>query len=266
MIRVILCEPYCVEKIVDRALWITWYDLPIAGREEYLAWLKDKYMPAFLERPDFVWAAHYKSEANVPMSGVPPGGPSRLHSTTDAAVPRGNAYILIFGAETPHAFGKPTVSRMHADLPAGDRAMLDKRIGARMNIMVDEDRADGPEADSRKPNEALSPCIQLGSFNPGTADEEEILAWYAQWRLPSMQKLAGCVGIRKLVSVAGWAKHGVLYEFASVEARNTHFPDHEKANPEMNAWTDSFVRKLLHAPGSPNVARRIDSVVATKRH
>lgn len=250
---------------MNRALWITWYDPPEEGREEHLAWLKDRYIPHFLDRPGFVFAAHYQCEANVPMSGVAPGGPSRLHSTDDATVPRGNAYILIFGAETPHAFGKPTPARMHAELPASDRAMLAQRSGARMNIMVDEDRADGPEARTRNPEEALSPCIQLGSFNPGTADEEEILAWYAQWRLPSMQKLPGCVGIRKLVSVAGWAKHGVLYEFTSVDARNTHFPHHEKANPEMNAWTDSFVRKLLHAPGSPNVARRIDSVVAKKR-
>ncbi len=44
--------------------------------------------------------------------------------------------------------------------------------------------------------------------------------------------------------------------------RNEHFPDHEKANPEMDAWTDRFVRKLLHAPGSPNLAQRIYSAVA----
>ncbi|HXV10867.1 MAG TPA: hypothetical protein VD839_08695, partial [Burkholderiales bacterium] len=86
----------------------------------------------------------------------------------------------------------------------------------------------------------------------------------AQWRLPSMNRLPGCVGIRKLVSVSGWAKHGVLYEFASLAARNQHFPDHEKATPEMDAWTDRLVRKLLHAPGSPIVAVRIASAVARK--
>ena len=72
--------------------------------------------------------------------------------------------------------------------------------------------------------------------------------------------LAGCAGIRKLLSVSGWAKHGVLYEFSSLEARNTYFPDHEKANPEMEAWTDRLVRKLMHAPGSPNVAVRLACV------
>ena len=87
--------------------------------------------------------------------------------------------------------------------------------------------------------------------------EDEVLDWYANWRLPSMQKLPGCLGIRKLVSVSGWAKHGVLYEFVSLQARNEHFPTHERANPEMEAWTDRLVRTLVHAPGSPNVARRI---------
>jgi hypothetical protein len=249
---------------MERALWITWYDLPESGREEYLSWLRERYMRQMLERPGFGWAAHYRSEAKVPMSGVPPGGPSRLHSTDDPSVPRGNGYILIFGAETPHAYGKPTPSRLHDGLSAEDRRMLGLRGGARMNIMIDEDRADGPDAGTRTADQALSPCIQLGSFNSGDADEEEVLAWYAQWRLPSMQKLPGCVGIRKLVSVVGWAKHGVLYEFTSLETRNRHFPDHERANPEMEAWTDRFVRKLLHAPGSPNVATRLESVIARR--
>lgn len=247
---------------MDRALWITWYDLPSAGREEYLSWLHEAYIPRLLQRPGFRWAAHYESVVNPPMSGVPEGGPTRLRGTDDPSVPRGNAYILIFGAESPHAFGRPMPTSLHAELPASDRRMLESRVGARMNILIDQEKADGPEAATRSAKEALSPCIQLGTFNPGAADEEEILAWYAQWRLPAMEKLPGCVGIRKLVSVAGWAKHGVLYEFTSVDARNRHFPHHEKVNPEMEAWTDRFVRKLLHAPGSPNVARRIASVMA----
>lgn len=250
----------------DRALWITWYDLPDAVRDQHLTWLQNSYIPKVLARPGVLWAGHFKSETSVPMSGVPKGGASRLHSTDDPSVPRGNAYILIFGAESPHAFAKPTTpTKWHADLPAEDRRMLEQRVGARTNIMVDEDQADGPDAGTRDPNAALSPCIQLGSFNAGDTDDEEVLAWYAQWRLPSLAKLPGSVRIRKLVSVAGWAKHGILYEFSSLEARNKYFPDHENPNPEMSAWTDRFVRKLLHAPGSPNVAQRIGSAIAKKR-
>jgi hypothetical protein len=67
----------------------------------------------------------------------------------------------------------------------------------------------------------------------------------------------GCVRARKLVSVSGWAKHAVIFEFASLEARNQHFVNHEAEHPERAAWTDKVVRRLIHAPGSPSVARRI---------
>lgn len=246
---------------MDQALWISWYDLPDSGRDAYLKWSHGSYIPQMIKRPGILWGAHYKCEAVVPMSGVPMGAPGRLRHTDDPAVPRGNDYILIFGAVTAHAFANPTPRKLHAGLPQEDRRMLAARAGERVNIFTDEAGIGGPAAGSRDPKQALSPCIQLGSFNAGSADEDEILDWYANWRLPSMNKLPGCVGIRKLVSVSGWAKHGVLYEFASLAERNRHFPEHEKANPEMDAWTDRLVRQLLHAPGSPCVAQRIFSAV-----
>jgi hypothetical protein len=242
-------------------LWISWYDLADGNRDAYLKWAHGTYIPALIKRPGFRWGAHFQTEASVPMSGVPRGAPGRLRHTDDPAVPRGNKYILIFGAENAHAFGNPTPRKIHAALSKDDQKMLAMRAGERVNIFTDEHGIGGPAAGKRDPKQALSPCIQLGSFTAGSADEDEVLAWYAQWRLPSMNRLAGCVGIRKLVSVSGWAKHGVLYEFVSLEERNKHFPEHEKANPEMEAWTDRLVRQLLHAPGSPCVAQRLHSTV-----
>ena len=34
----------------DRGLWITWYDLPESGRDAYLIWLHESYLPALLKR------------------------------------------------------------------------------------------------------------------------------------------------------------------------------------------------------------------------
>ena len=246
---------------MDRALWISWYDLADGNRDAYLKWAHESYIPKMIQRPGILWGAHFKSEASVPMSGVPQGAHGRLQHTNDPAVPKGNAYILILGGETAHVFAKPSPRQLHASLPAEDQKMLAMRAGERVNLFTDENSVGGPEAGKRDKSAALSPCIQLGSFNAGSADEDELLDWYANWRLPSMNRLTGCVGIRKLVSVSGWAKHGVLYEFVSLAERNKHFPDHEKATPEKDAWTDRLVRKLLHAPGSPNVAQRIFSKV-----
>lgn len=239
---------------MDRALWISWYDLPDAGRDAYLSWLHGTYMPKLVKRPGFLYAAHYKSAVTP---GVPGGG--RLMHVKDPAVPTGNAYIMVFGAEDAHAFAHPTPRKLHAELTAEDQKMLAMRKGERVNILTEEARADGLDAKKRETKAALSPCIQLGTFQSGTGDgdEDDLLAWYARCRLPAMTRLTGCVGVRKTVSVSGWAKHSVLYEFVSLAERNKYFPDHEKGHPEDEAWTDRLVRTLLHAPGSPNVAERI---------
>jgi hypothetical protein len=148
-------------------------------------------------------------------------------------------------------------SRYHATLPAQDRKMLALRSGARSNVMTIEAQVLGPEAKGNA-GLPLSPAIQMGSFNAGSwQDEDELGDWFAQWRLPSCEKMPGCVRVRKLVSISGWAKHSVLYEFTSVEARNSSYVDHDKAHPEMDRWSEEVVNKLVHAPGSPNVAKRI---------
>jgi hypothetical protein len=240
---------------VDRALWISWYDLPEGGRDAYLSWAHGTYMPAMVKRPGVLYAAHFRA---VVVPGEVPGG-GRLSHVKDPRVPAGNGYIMIIGAEDAHAFGRPSPRKLHASLSADDQKMLASRNGERVNIMTDEARVDGLDAKRREAKAALAPCIQLGTFQAGSAegDEDEMLEWYAQCRLPNMTRLAGNVGTRKIVSVSGWAKHGVLYEFTSLAERNKNFPTHEKGRPQDEAWTDRLVRTLLHAPGSPNVAERI---------
>jgi len=46
----------------DRGLWVTWYDLPDNGRDPYLSWLHESYLPAQLKRPGYLWAAHYATQ------------------------------------------------------------------------------------------------------------------------------------------------------------------------------------------------------------
>ena len=234
--------------------WITWCNLPEKGRDEYLSWMHGTYIPKVLARPGVLSAAHYASEATAPM---PRAG--RLKPTTDSTVPIGDRYILIVGGKQPHVFVDPTPAEFHATLSDQDRKMLAMRIGERSNIMMVEGQVYGPEGKNRADDMAFSPAIQIGSFNSGSyQDEDELAAWYAQWRLPrSMGTLPGCVQVRKLISISGWAKHACFYEFTSLEARNQKYIDHESSNPAMEEWTDRVVRKLVHASGSPNVAPRI---------
>ncbi len=62
---------------MDPALWITWYDLPDTGRDAYFGWLHGAYLPRLLERPGYLWAAHYAAEAQ-PRRNAKRGGASRL--------------------------------------------------------------------------------------------------------------------------------------------------------------------------------------------
>jgi hypothetical protein len=244
------------KSALDRALLIRWYNLRENGHEAYLGWLHGIHIPTLLKRPGVLWAAHYVTE-RMPA-------PPRIRYTQDSAVPTGTDYILMLGAESSHAFSRdantyvdPDKFKPDADLTADDRKMLALRMGERVNLMTEEARVDGPEIKRRRAGTAPAPCIQLGSFNGGSpADEDELLAWYARWRMPALQKLPGCVALRKMVSVSGWAKHGVLYEFASLKARNENVPRLAGLYPEMEAWTNRFIPKLTHAPGSPHVACR----------
>jgi hypothetical protein len=235
---------------------ISWYDLPAAGREAHLAWLHGTYMPKVLERPGMLWAAHYAAEKLT--------HPPRIKHTSEP-VPAGNEYILLFGGESSHAFTRDAKSyaegapsRFEASLTDEDRKMLAARAGERVCLMTEEARVDGPDAKLRAGQLIPAPCIQLGSFRGNSIGaEEQLLAWYADWRMPALGKLPGCVGMRKMVSVYGWAKHGVLYEFTSLEARNQGMPEVARLYPEMESWTNRFIPELTHAPGSPNIACRI---------
>lgn len=241
--------------MIDRGIWASWYDLPEKGRDEYLTWLHGGYLPRMLQKPGVLWAAHY---ANVK---IPPA--AHLRHTDDPSVPAGNDFILLFGAETAHAFtrgwehfAKQGPNKLEEGLTSADRQMLSMRVGERVCVLTEEARTDGPEAHRRQGKLTPAPCMQLGSFNaPGC--EDELMSWYGDWRIPALSKLPGCVGIRKLVSAVGWAKHVVLYEFATLELRNEHMPRLRQIYVEEGRWSDRFTPKLLHAPGSPVVGSRL---------
>ena len=131
--------------------------------------------------------------------------------------------------------------------------MLAMRIGERTNIFAEASRVTGPGAKDYKGGMTLAPCIQLGSYNIDYRKEVDILAWYAQLQMPNLAVAPGCIRTRRLASVFGWAKMGILYEFASVELRGKTMG---RGAGTSHKWQSS-VRELIHAPGSPNVARRI---------
>ena len=241
------------DEPADRGLWVTWYDLPDNGRDAYLSWLHESYLPALLKRSDYLWAAHYATRDTENRAD--------LHHVEDPKVPTGFRYMLLIGAKDAGVFGNPAPIEIHAALPDQGRKMLAMRIGERVNLMTESSRCEGHAGNAYKDGLTGAPCIQVGSFNCPVEYEEEMLAGYVQQRMPAHCGTSSCIRVRKLNSVAGWAKHAILYEFASLEGFNRDYPSANAKSP-LGFKEHSIVPMLIHAPNGPNSALRMWPPVA----
>ena len=241
---------------MDRGIWATWYDLPAEGREEALAWIHEIYIPQMLSRPEILWGAHLQCETRESRKEHHATRP-RLLRPPDT-VPIGNDYLLIFGAPTAHAFFDPSPKEMEEGESAEGKEVLGRRLNTRMCVFTEVARVDGPEVGERAPDLTPGPIVQLGSFTPKDEESEEALcAWFTKGRLPTQEKMAGGIGARKLVSVCGWAKHAIMYEFVSMELTRKNFYGHDNQFPDKREWTDRIVTNVAHAPNSPSLGTRI---------
>jgi hypothetical protein len=240
---------------MDQGIWATWYDLPDTGRQAYFDWLHGSYLPNLLQRQGYAWAAHYEiTGGGAHMDEID----ARLARPDEAGLGQGTQFLILVGATSSHVFLNPRVDHLEAEANSPSREMLELRTGERTCIFTEEARVSGPEIGERQMGTAPGPAIQMGSFRTKTIEDEmDLGAWYAQYRLPAMARMPGCIETRKLVSSAGWAKHSILYEFTSLEAREAHFQAHESLALNDQEWTSRIIGYTVHAPGSPSVGRRL---------
>jgi hypothetical protein len=236
----------------DRGIWITWYDLPAEGRDAYFTWLHGTYLPGLLKRPGYLWAAHYASQD---LEGGAENA-TRYKHVDDPRVGKGYHYMLLIAAADADVFGDPVPSVLHAALPQEGKKMLAMRTGERLNIFTETGRREGRAFGAYKEGSTGAPCIQVGSFDCQLEFEEEMHAGYVLERMPKMCDKASCVRVRKLNSVAGWAKHGIIYEFASKEGFDRDYAPAVASSP-LGLTGHSVVPSLTHAPNGPNSALRI---------
>lgn len=240
---------------MDRSIWATWYDLAPESKSEYISWLHDEYLPETTAKPGFLWAAHYEvTGGGAHMNKIT----DQLARIDDPDIGTGSQYVMLVGASSPHTFFHPQIITS-ADGTGGDeREMFKHRIGTRSCIFVEEERVNGPEISTRAPGTTPGPAIQMGSFRTQEQDQEfDLAAWYTQYRLAAIARMPGAICARKMVSVAGWAKHSVMYEYTSLQARLENFQPHESLAMDPEEWTSRVIHYTLHAPGSPSIGHRI---------
>jgi hypothetical protein len=236
----------------DRGIWITWYDLPAEGRDAYFTWLHGTYLLGLLKRPGYLWAAHY---ASLDLEGGAENA-KRYRHVDDPRVGKGYHYMLLIAASEASVFGDPVPSLINAAQSEEGKKMLAMRTGERMNLFTEACWREGSSFSTYKEGMTGAPCIQVGSFDCELEFEEEMHAGYVLQRMPKMCATPSCVRVRKLNSVAGWAKHGIIYEFASKEGFDRDYAP-AVANSPLGLNGHSVVPNLIHAPNGPNSAIRI---------
>ena len=240
---------------MSEAIWATWYDLDEADVPGMLDWTHGSYLPWLKQQQGIAWVAHYRNVGTGPALAT--YHDIAGHAAVEEGLGKGSQYVVMAGAATPYSFYKPCVFDL--TLPDGFAAQLARRQGLRQAVLVEEARVSGPAAERGLPGGPPAPAIQFGTYRIRTVEEELDLAqWYAHQRLPVMARMPGAVQTRKFLCSVGWAKHGILYEFESLEARTREFEvPHESKVVDPQHWTGRIVRTTLHTPGSPVVGERL---------
>jgi hypothetical protein len=239
---------------MNDGIWANWYDLPAEASGRYLEWAHTRYLPFLLALPGVRWVAHYRyAGGGAQMTKVK----STVVTHTDEDIGHGSQYLVLAGAANPHVFFVPSFTE--PELPEGFETMLLMREGLRVAAFTLEAGVDGPSRGTQPGDGAPAPAIQMGTLRPRSIESEfDLIRWYAQYRLPSMAKMPGVVRTRKWAGIAGWPKHGILYEFESLAHRLDHFErPHESLALEPGHWTNKITRASVHAPGSPFIGERI---------
>lgn len=238
----------------DRAIWATWYDLEPARREDFLAWLHGDYLPFLQTRPGFLWVAHYVDQGGG--APVTESGETFLNHVREG-MGTGTQFVVMVGASSTDVFLDPPVGEIEREADAESGGMLALRQGVRSVILLEEKRVYGPAHPAAGYGLVPGPCIMFGTFRMPTPEQEfELGSWYLKDRLPYMEQTPGCIRVRKLVGVAGWAKFGAFYEFETLEDRTRWKQNNAKRVLDPKHWSHRMVGSTRHVPGSPTIGVR----------
>jgi len=240
---------------MDRAIWALWYELPVEGRDEYMAWFHDVHIPEKLSRPGYVWAAHYALDDGGEAWCAATAG--RRHATGEG-LGRGRGFLALFGGVSAHTFLDPSPAQLKDRQDALTRRWIGFRQAAYSCILAEETRVDGPQAATRRPGITPAPVVQLDSFNAlSPKADDEAGAWHAQVRFPFLARMEGSVGARTLLASVGWGRHATLAEFASRQAWEERFVPHEAATHAPGTRGAALLGELVFAPCSSTVGTRV---------
>ncbi|WP_420328828.1 hypothetical protein [Mameliella sp.] len=232
-----------------------WFDLDNSSSVAIRSWLHDSYLPQVQSVPGVAWTAHYEI-VEIPDKPYIAGAPQR-RETTDPTLPTGWQNVILTAAVSPEVFfGRndplDTLAQSHAD-------QLARLRNHRSAVYIEEQVVNSPELRASPYGMGPPPAMQLGNYNVGTPEDEvELARWYRAERFARVSVTPGMIRGRKLLSIAGWAKHGVLWEFTDLPEGDSSFEHRFVAADRGENWQGRHVLEYaIHAYGSPHAGRRV---------
>lgn len=240
---------------MSETLKAEWFDLDGADRAEMMGWLHDVYLPAVQACSGVGWVGHY-AIVDIPKRGFIAGAPERVE-TTDPNVPTGTEnVVLTAGLSSEVFFGQDNLlDRLKDD----HSEHLSKLRNYRTSVFLEEQVINSPEQRAAPYGMGPPLAMQLGHYNTNTPeDEEELARWYRGERFSRVSVTPGMVRGRKMLTISGWGKHGVLWEFTDLPEGDYSFEHRFVAADRDENWQGRHVLEYVtHCYGSPSTGRRV---------
>ncbi len=240
---------------MSEVLRAEWFDLPENNRNEVWDWLHSTYLPALQASQGISWVGHYDIVAHPDRPYI--DGAPKKQETKDPKVPTGWQNVILTAAASSEVF-----FGVANPVDAMEAAHADKRSAFqnyRSAVFIEEQVINSPEQRKSPYGMGPPPAMQLGNYNANTPDDEiELAKWYRAERFSRVSVTDGMIRGRKMLSIAGWPKHGVLWEFTDLPDGDHSF-EHRFVQADRNEnWQGRHVLEYVtHSPGGPHAGRRI---------
>ena len=206
-------------------LLMVWADVPAELEEEYNRWYSEEHIAQLLSIPGVLNAARYE------------------------AVKSGPKHLACYELESPAVFNSQPFQDMLSNPTPRTQKNSARNIGTNYirnlyeTIFSSQSPEDVAAAD-------MSPVLQVGRMGISSQYEEEFNEWYSTVYAANYARVPGVIRSRRLKTVQGDPKYGVIYEFEHEKVSES--PEWE-ATRDINPWSLRMRPKMQHAPGSPGV-------------
>ena len=230
-----------------------WFDLDDTDRAATLDWLHQTYLPAVQSASGVGWVGHY-GVVQSPAKRYIKDAPEKVE-TTDPSIPTGWQNVVLTAALSSEVFfGQTNVLDRLAAHHAQELSALKNYRSA---VFIEEQVVNSPEQNAAPYGMGPPPAMQIGHYNTNTPEDDiELARWYRSERFSRVSVTPGMIRGRKMLSIAGWAKHGVLWEFTNLPEGDYSFEHRFVAADRGENWSGRHVLEYVtHCYGSPNAGR-----------